>query len=49
LSRPPFFGPAEVKAAMMRGNAEVVLHWAPGGILKVSDAQAWTAGALIVN
>jgi hypothetical protein len=32
---PPFFDPAEVEAAMMRGNAEVVPHRAVGGISKV--------------
>ena len=26
FSPPPFFDPAEVEAAMMRGNAEVVPH-----------------------
>ena len=33
-SRCRFFDPAEVEAAMMRGNAEVVPHRGWGGILK---------------
>ena len=31
FSPPPFFDPAEVEAAMMRGNAEVVPHRGGGG------------------
>ena len=34
FSPPLFFDPAEVEAAMMRGNAEVVPHRGAGGILK---------------
>jgi hypothetical protein len=34
FSLPPFFDPAEVEAAMMRGNAEVGPHRGGGGILK---------------
>jgi hypothetical protein len=45
LSRPPFFIPAEVEAAMMRGNAEVGPHRGWGGILKFFAASRGTAEA----
>ena len=37
FSLPPFFDPAEVEAAMMRGNAEVVPQRGVGGISKVLE------------